>query len=159
MEYGLVVVWWLAYVGLGLFGLPVAARLCSSLPGRGAGFSLALSCTVMTLVAFWVGYLALGWVALLAGLAGVKARRRVSLACPQWWVSHTSPSIVADRRSSTGFEWSTLSISLPTNVAPNSWMNTTLSIFTSARQNAVATALFPRFLPFEVSQSRFRPVT
>jgi YYY domain-containing protein len=69
MEYGLVAVWWLTYVGLGLFGLPVAARLCASLPGRGAGFSLALSSVVMTLVAFWVGYLALGWVALLAGLA------------------------------------------------------------------------------------------
>ncbi|HET7325054.1 MAG TPA: DUF2298 domain-containing protein [Halococcus sp.] len=73
MEYGLVVLWWLAYVGLGLFGLPVAARLCSSLPGRGAGFSLAFSCAIVTLVAFWVGYLALGWVALLSGLAVLAA--------------------------------------------------------------------------------------
>ena len=71
MEYGLVVVWWLTYVGLALFGLPVAARLFSSLPGRGAGFSLAIALTIVTIVAFWVGHLALGWVALLAGLAAL----------------------------------------------------------------------------------------
>jgi YYY domain-containing protein len=73
MEYGLVALWWLAYVGLALFGLPVAARLFSSLPGRGAGFSFALSLAVVTLVAFWVGFLALGWVALFAGLAALAA--------------------------------------------------------------------------------------
>ncbi|EMA36541.1 DUF2298 domain-containing protein [Halococcus hamelinensis] len=71
MEYGLVVVWWVAYVVLGLFGLPVAARLCSSLPGRGAGFSLGLSFAVFGLVGFWVGHLALGWVAVIAGLVGL----------------------------------------------------------------------------------------
>lgn len=68
MEYALVALWWIAYVGLGLFGLPVAARLFSSLPSRGAGFSLTIALTIMTLVAFWVGFLALGWVALFAGL-------------------------------------------------------------------------------------------
>lgn len=71
MEYGLVLLWWLTYVGLALFGLPVAARLFSSLPGRGAGFSLGISLTVVTIVAFWVGYITLGWVALLAGLAAL----------------------------------------------------------------------------------------
>jgi YYY domain-containing protein len=71
MEYGLVALWWLTYVGLGLFGLPVAARCCSSLPGRGAGFSLTIAVTIIALVAFWVGFLALGWVALLAGLVAL----------------------------------------------------------------------------------------
>ncbi|GAA0453004.1 DUF2298 domain-containing protein [Halococcus dombrowskii] len=71
MEYGLVALWWLTFVGLALFGLPVAARLCSSLPGRGAGFSFAISLTIMTLVAFWVGFLSLGWVALFAGLGAL----------------------------------------------------------------------------------------
>jgi YYY domain-containing protein len=71
MEYGLVALWWLTYVGIALFGLPVAARLFASLPGRGAGFSFALSLAIMTLVAFWVGFLALGWVALFAGLAAL----------------------------------------------------------------------------------------
>ncbi|WP_256684677.1 DUF2298 domain-containing protein [Halococcus qingdaonensis] len=71
MEYGLVALWWLTYVGLALFGLPVAARLCSSLPGRGAGFSFAISLAIMTLVAFWVGFLSLGWVALFAGLVAL----------------------------------------------------------------------------------------
>jgi YYY domain-containing protein len=71
MEYGLVALWWLTYVGLALFGLPVAARLFTSLPGRGAGFSFGLSLAIMTLVAFWVGFLALGWVALFAGLAAL----------------------------------------------------------------------------------------
>ena len=68
MEYGLVVLWWLTYVGLALFGLPITAHLFSSLPGRGAGFSLAISLTIVTLAAFWVGFLSLGWVALGAGL-------------------------------------------------------------------------------------------
>jgi YYY domain-containing protein len=71
MEYGLVALWWLTYVGLALFGLPVAARLFASLPGRGAGLSFSLSLAVMTLVAFWVGFLALGWVALFAGLVAL----------------------------------------------------------------------------------------
>lgn len=71
MEYGLVVVWWVAVVGLALFGLPVAAWLCSTLPGRGAGFSLGIALTIVTLVAFWVGHLALGWVALGAGLVAL----------------------------------------------------------------------------------------
>ena len=68
MEYGLVVLWWLTYIGLALFGLPIAAHLFSPLPGRGAGFSLTISLTVVTLVAFWIGFLSLGWVALVAGL-------------------------------------------------------------------------------------------
>jgi YYY domain-containing protein len=71
MEYALVVLWWVTYVGLGLFGLPVAAQLCSSLPGHGAGFSLTIALTIVTLVAFWVGFLALGWVALFAGLVAL----------------------------------------------------------------------------------------
>ncbi|EMA46733.1 DUF2298 domain-containing protein [Halococcus saccharolyticus] len=71
MEYGLVAVWWVAVVGLALFGLPVAAWLCSTLPGRGAGFSLGIALTIVTLVAFWVGHLVLGWVALGAGLAAL----------------------------------------------------------------------------------------
>jgi YYY domain-containing protein len=71
MEYGLVATWWVAYVGLALFGLPIAAWLCSTLPGRGAGLSLGVALTVVTLVAFWVGHLALGWVALGAGLVAL----------------------------------------------------------------------------------------
>ncbi|WP_049902377.1 DUF2298 domain-containing protein [Halococcus agarilyticus] len=71
MEYGLVATWWVAVVGLALFGLPVAAWLCSTLPGRGAGFSLGIALTIVTLVAFWVGHLALGWVALGAGLVAL----------------------------------------------------------------------------------------
>lgn len=71
MEYGLIAVWWVTYVGLALFGLPIAAWLCSSLPGRGAGFSLGMSFAIITLAAFWVGFLALGWVALFAGLSAL----------------------------------------------------------------------------------------
>src|SRR5699024_9926105 len=71
MEYALVTEWWVVYIGLTVIGLPVAARVCSSLPGRGAGFSLGLSFTIVTVVGFWVGHLALGWVALLAGLAAL----------------------------------------------------------------------------------------
>lgn len=89
MEYGLVALWWLTFVGLALFGLPVAARLFASLPGRGAGFSFALSLTVVTLVGFWVGFLALGWVALFAGLAALAG-------CA---VLAVRPGVAIDRRA------------------------------------------------------------
>ena len=91
MEYGLVAAWWVAYVGLWLFCLPVATRLCRSLPGRGAGFAFALSFAIFGFVGFWVGFLSLGWVAVFAGLlalavcavlsvrAGVDIDRRAAI--------------------------------------------------------------------------------
>src|SRR5699024_10082212 len=91
MEYGLVAAWWVAYVGLWLFCLPVATRLCRSLPGRGPGFAFALSFAIFGFVGFWVGFLSLGWVAVFAGFlalavcavlsvrAGVDIDRRAAI--------------------------------------------------------------------------------
>jgi len=69
MEYGLVVRWLVVYGGLAALGRPVAARLCSTLPGRGVGFALPTALVVFGTTAYWVGHLTFGPVALGAGLA------------------------------------------------------------------------------------------
>ncbi|MFB6151547.1 MAG: DUF2298 domain-containing protein [Haloarculaceae archaeon] len=79
MEYGLVAGWWLLYVGLGLLGAPVAARLFSTFESGGPGFALPVASVVLAAVAYWVGHLAFGWVALGAGVAVLVAGAAVSL--------------------------------------------------------------------------------
>jgi YYY domain-containing protein len=76
MEYGLVVRWLVAYGVLAALGRPVAARLCSTLPGRGVGFALPTAFVVVGTVAYWVGHLTFGPSALGAGLLAL-----VALAC------------------------------------------------------------------------------
>jgi len=68
MEYGLVVRWLVAYAALAALGRPVAARLCSTLPGRGVGFALPTALVILGTVAYWVGHLSFGPIALVAGL-------------------------------------------------------------------------------------------
>jgi len=68
MEYGLVVRWLVAYAALAALGRPLAARLCSTLPGRGVGFALPTALVVLGTVAYWVGHLTFGPVALASGL-------------------------------------------------------------------------------------------
>jgi YYY domain-containing protein len=62
------VVWLAAVAGLTLLGLPLAARVFPRAAGRGAGFALPGSLVVLALVAHWVGHLAYGPPALIAGL-------------------------------------------------------------------------------------------
>jgi YYY domain-containing protein len=69
MEYGLVVRWLVAYGVLAGLGRPVAARLCSTLPGRGVGFALPTALVVVGTVGYWVGHLTFGPVTLAAALA------------------------------------------------------------------------------------------
>jgi len=69
MEYGLVVRWLVVYGGLAALGRPIAARLCSTLPGRGVGFALPTALVVFGTAAYWVGHLTFGPAALGAGLA------------------------------------------------------------------------------------------
>jgi len=69
MEYGLVVRWLVAYGVLAALGRPVAARLCSTLPGRGVGFALPTALVVVGTVGYWIGHLTFGPVALGAALA------------------------------------------------------------------------------------------
>jgi len=68
MEYGLVAVWLLAYVALGALALPSATLLLRRFPDDGAGFALPVALAVVGVVGFWVGHLAFGWPALVAGL-------------------------------------------------------------------------------------------
>ena len=79
MEYGLVVVWLLAYVALGALALPAAALLLRSFPDRGAGFALPVALTVLGVVGFWVGQVAFGWPALAAGLLALVGVAALSL--------------------------------------------------------------------------------
>jgi YYY domain-containing protein len=59
MEYGLVAGWLVAYLVLGLAGLPLAARFLQRFPDRGAALSLPLSLAIIGLVTYWVGHLSL----------------------------------------------------------------------------------------------------
>jgi YYY domain-containing protein len=79
MEYGLVVGWLVAYLALGLAGLPLAARLFRRAPAF-AALALPLSLAVVGLVAYWVGHLSvtLGLVVglvVLLGLSVLSMRR------------------------------------------------------------------------------------
>ena len=78
MEFGLVVVWWLLYVGLGLLAVPAASLLFTSFTDDGAGMAIPVAFTVVAFVGFWVGHLtfgletalvAVGALALLSGFA------------------------------------------------------------------------------------------
>lgn len=68
MEYGLVVLWWLTYVVLAAAGLPIAALVFRWLPGHGVGLSLPVAVSIVTLVAFWIGHVTFGWLAIGGGL-------------------------------------------------------------------------------------------
>lgn len=86
MEYGVVIVWWLTFVGLAVAGLPIAATLLDRLPDRGAGVALPLSLVVFGLPVYWIGHISfgapaiIGGVVVLGGLAAWTARRRPSIA-------------------------------------------------------------------------------
>ena len=68
MEYGLVVLWLAGYAAVWLAGLPVAARLFSTLDDRGAGLALPVALAIWVTITFWVGHFRFGWPAILAGL-------------------------------------------------------------------------------------------
>ncbi|MDY6819159.1 MAG: DUF2298 domain-containing protein [Halobacteriales archaeon] len=57
MEYGLVVLWWMLYLSLGLAGLPIAATILDRLPDRGAGLAYALALAIVFLIVYWLGHL------------------------------------------------------------------------------------------------------
>jgi len=68
MEYGVVVVWWLLFVALGLAGLPIAATLLGMLPDRGAGVALPLALVALGVPAYWVGHVSFDGPAVVAGV-------------------------------------------------------------------------------------------
>ncbi|GAA0233892.1 DUF2298 domain-containing protein [Halobaculum roseum] len=79
MEYGLVVRWLVVLLALGAVGLPLVARLFPRSATRGAGFALPVSALTLGLVAFWVGRVAFGPIALGVGLVVLLALAGVSL--------------------------------------------------------------------------------
>jgi YYY domain-containing protein len=88
MEYGLVVLWLVTLLGLGLAALPVAAVVFERLPDRGAGVAVPLALAVVAIPAYWVGQVTFGLPAVLAGLvvlagASLLAHRRFE-ASPDW---------------------------------------------------------------------------
>ncbi len=83
MEYGLVVVWLVAYLVLGLAGVPLAARLFGRFPDRGAALALPLSLAVVGLVAYWIGHLSLT-LGLVAGLVVLLGSSILSIRALEW---------------------------------------------------------------------------
>ncbi len=67
MQYGLVVVWLVAYLLLGFAALPVAGWLFPRFADRGASLAIPLALAVLGLVGFLVGHVSFGWPALVAG--------------------------------------------------------------------------------------------
>ncbi len=86
MEYGFVVGWVVVFAALSVLGAPIAARLFPDWPTRGIGFALPITLLVMGVTAFWVGRIAFGGPAVVAGLvvvavlAGLAALDRDRLA-------------------------------------------------------------------------------
>lgn len=68
MEYGQVGLWLVMYIVLSAMALPISSALFARLPGRGAGFSPTIALGIVSFVAYWIGHLAFGSIALVAGL-------------------------------------------------------------------------------------------
>lgn len=68
MEYGLVAVWLVAFLALGTLAFPLTARLFPRWPTAGVGFALPVALLTLGVTAFWVGRVAYGYPALVAGL-------------------------------------------------------------------------------------------
>lgn len=73
MEYGLVAVWLLGLVALAALAAPLATRLFGRWPTAGVGFTLPVALVTLGVTAFWVGRVAYGTPALVAGLVVLAA--------------------------------------------------------------------------------------
>jgi YYY domain-containing protein len=73
MEYGLVAVWLVALFALSGLAFPLAARLFPRWPTAGLGLSLPVALLTLGVTAFWVGRVAYGYPALIAGLLVLAA--------------------------------------------------------------------------------------
>jgi YYY domain-containing protein len=87
MEFGLVLVWVLAFGALTAGGAPLAAALFANLPRKGAPFALPTALVAFTIVVFWVGQVTFGahtvaFAALVVVAAGALAHRLG--ARPDW---------------------------------------------------------------------------
>ena len=73
MEYGQVLLWWVAFQALALLGLPIAALLMPRFVDRGAAFGLPIALAVLATVVYWLGHLRFTWLTLFAAVATLGA--------------------------------------------------------------------------------------
>lgn len=67
MEWEAVALWAITFLVLSLLGLPLTSVVFDRLPGRGAGFAPTVALGVVSTVAYWVGHVRFGLVALATG--------------------------------------------------------------------------------------------
>lgn len=79
MEYGQVLLWWVAYQALALLGLPIAALLLPRFVDRGAAFGLPIALAVLAIVTYWLGHLQFTWLTLFAAVATLGALAAASV--------------------------------------------------------------------------------
>ncbi|ELZ27161.1 hypothetical protein C474_17474 [Halogeometricum pallidum JCM 14848] len=73
MEYALVLRWLVLYAALFAAGVPLVARLLPNTRGRGVGLAVPAATLVLVIPAYWVGQVAFGLPALLAGVVVLLA--------------------------------------------------------------------------------------
>ena len=73
MEYGLVLLWLVAFQALALVGTPLAAVCFPRFADRGAAFALPISLAIMTIVVYWVGRISFGTITIVGVLTLLAA--------------------------------------------------------------------------------------
>lgn len=68
MQWGAVLVWWIAWLALFVAGLPLAAALCRDRWGRGAFIALPLAIVVVLVPVLWLGHLTYGPLTAIVGV-------------------------------------------------------------------------------------------
>ncbi len=68
MEFGVLAVWWVLFVGLGLVALPATSLVFAHLTDRGAGLAIPFAFGVLAVAAYWIGQIRFGLVAAVAAL-------------------------------------------------------------------------------------------
>lgn len=89
VEYAVVLLWLAAVHALALLGWPIAAAAFPRWTDRGAAFGLPVALLVLGIVAYWVGRVAFGTPALVAGLAVLLAGS---------WLAVTRTSVAVEPR-------------------------------------------------------------
>lgn len=79
MEYGQVLLWWIAFQALALLGVPVASLLFPRFADRGAGFALPLALVVITTISYWLGHVQFSRLTLFAGVAILGALAAIAI--------------------------------------------------------------------------------
>jgi YYY domain-containing protein len=91
MEYGLVLLWYVAFQTLSLLGLPLAAAMLPDGPRAAAAFSPVVALLAVSVVVYWLGHLAFGLPTVLVGLVVLAVGAVVALwrGGSEWVVGST----------------------------------------------------------------------